>query len=74
MFYLNLFFKLCLIEINKLNININRNKYKVKYSNEYYLKMIYYIFNDINKWSFLSELKLYNSKFKYHYSVVELLF
>ena len=73
MFYLNLFFKLCLIEINKLNININRNKYKVKYSNEYYLKMIYYIFNDINKWSFLSELKLYNSKFKYHYSVVELL-
>ena len=40
--------KLCLIEINKLNVNIDRNRYKVKYSNTYYLNFIFYVLNDVN--------------------------
>jgi len=40
--------KLCLIEINKLNVNIDRNRYKVKYSNIYYLNFIFYVLNNIN--------------------------
>ncbi len=36
--------KLCLIEINKLNQNIDRNRYKVKYTDEYYLNFIFYLF------------------------------
>jgi len=40
--------KLCLIEINKLNINIDKNRYKVKYSNIYYLNFIFYVLNNIN--------------------------
>lgn len=70
MFDLNLFFNLCLIEINKININIDRNRYKVKYSNEYFLKMIFYMYNNVNQWSFLSELKSYNSNCKYHYKTI----
>ncbi len=62
--------KLCLIEINKLNKNIDRNRYKVKYSDEYYLNFIFYMLNDINRWSFISKLKGYNSKFKYHYKTI----
>ena len=34
--------KLCLIEINKLNKNIDRKRYKVKYSDEYYLNFMFY--------------------------------
>lgn len=34
------FIELCLIEINKLNKNINRNRYNVKYNDEYYLNFI----------------------------------
>ena len=33
--------ELCLIEIDKLNININKNTYKSKYTNEYYLNFIF---------------------------------
>ena len=62
--------KLCLIEINKLNQKINRNRYKVKYSDEYYLNFIFYMLNDINKWSFISKLKDYKSHFKYHYKSI----
>jgi hypothetical protein len=62
--------KLCLIEINKLNKNIDRNRYKVKYSDEYYLNFMFYMLNDINKWSFISKLKDYNSKYKYHYKSI----
>ena len=58
--------KLCLIEINKLNKNINRKSYKVKYNNRYYLTFIFYIFNDINRWSFILNLKEYDSKFKFY--------
>jgi len=62
--------KLCLIEINKLNINIDKNRYKVKYSNIYYLNFIFYVLNDINNWFFISKLKDYNSKYKYHYKSI----
>lgn len=62
--------KLCLIEINELNKNIDRNRYKVKYTDEYYLNFIFYILNDINRWSFIVNLKDYNSKFKFHYKTI----
>ena len=62
--------KLCLIEINKLNKNINRNRYKLKYSDEYYLNFIFYVLNDINNWHFITKLKNYNSNFKYHYKII----
>jgi len=39
--------ELCLIEINKLNQSIDRKRYKVKYTDEYYLNFIFYILNDI---------------------------
>ena len=39
--------ELCLIEINKLNID--KNRYKCKYTNEYYLNFIFYILNNVNK-------------------------
>jgi len=62
--------ELCLIEIDKLNQNIDRKRYKVKYSDEYYLNFIFYILNDINRWSFIVNLKDYNSKFKFHYKTI----
>jgi hypothetical protein len=62
--------KLCLIEINKLNKNIDRKRYKVKYSDEYYLNFIFYMLNDVNKWSFIVKLKYYNSTFKFHYKTI----
>jgi hypothetical protein len=61
---------LCLIEIKKLNKNIDRNRYKVKYTDKYYLKFIFYMLNDINKWNFITKLKDYNSKYKYHYKTI----
>ena len=64
------FKKLCLISINKLNEHIDRKRYRVKYSDEYYLNFIFYMLNNINKWSFIVKLKDYNSKFKYHYKTI----
>ena len=64
------FIELCLIEINKLNKNIDRNRYKVKYSDEYYLNFIFYVLNDVNNWFFISKLKDYDSKYKYHYKTI----
>lgn len=61
---------LCIVEINKLNKNIDRNRYKVKYSNEYYLTLIFYMLNDVNNWSFISNLKGYKSEYKYHYKTI----
>ena len=61
----NKLINLCLIEIDKLNKNIDRNRYKVKYSDEYYLNFIFFMLNSVNNWFFLSKLKDYNSKFKY---------
>jgi len=68
---LKILFNCCLIEINKLN-NHRHQKYnkKIKYNNEYYLMMIYYMLNDVNNWKFLSNLKLYKSKCKYHYKTI----
>jgi hypothetical protein len=58
----------CLIVINKINKS-KHHKYnkKIKYSDKYYLTMIYYMLNDVNNWNFLSNLKLYKSKHQYHY-------
>ena len=66
---LELLLNCCLIEINKINKS-RHYKYdkKIKYSNEYYLTMIYYMLNDVNNWNFLSNLKLYKFKYKYHSS------
>lgn len=69
MFNINLY-NCCLDEINKLTSNINRNRYKVIYSNEYYLQMIFNVFNDINNWKSLSKLKDYKSNFKFHYKTI----
>ena len=41
------FKKLYLIEINKLNEHIDKKRYRVKYSDEYYLNFIFYMLNDI---------------------------
>jgi hypothetical protein len=61
----------CLIEINKINKSRHHKYYKkIKYSDEYYLTMIYYMLNDVNNWNFLSNLKLYKSKYKYHYKTI----
>ena len=43
---------------------------KIKYNDEYYLIMIYYMLNDVNNWKFLSNLKLYKSNYKYHYKTI----
>jgi hypothetical protein len=61
----------CLTEINKIN-KLRHPKYnqKIKYSDEYYLTMIYYMLNDVNNWNFLSNLKLCKSKNKYHYKTI----
>lgn len=63
--------KCCLEQINK-KINQTHIKYKskIKYSNEYYLTMIFFMLNDINNWKFLSNLKLYKSNYKYHYKTI----
>jgi len=66
----NKLIKLCLIEINKLNKHINRKRYKVKYSDQYYLNFIFYVLKDVNNWFFISKLKNYNSKYKYHYKTI----
>jgi hypothetical protein len=39
--------KLILIETDEIN-KLKKNKYNVLYTDEYYLKMILYILNDIN--------------------------
>ncbi len=70
MLNLNLLTKLCLIEINKINININKKRYKPKYSNEYYIDKIFNLLNDINNWKFLQNIKKCVSKFKYHYKTI----
>jgi len=61
---------LCLIEINKLNLKIDRKRYKIKYSDIYYLNFILFMLRDINSWFFIYKLKDYNSNFKYHYKTI----
>ena len=66
-----IFLKYCLIEIDKIN-KLRHPKYNklIKYSDEYYLIMIYYMLNDINNWNFIYNLKLCKSKYKYHYKTI----
>lgn len=68
---MNIFFDCCLNEIDKINKK-KHAKYndKIKYDNKYYLTMIFYILNDINNWSFLSNIKLCKSESKYHYKTI----
>lgn len=68
---LNLYLKCCLEEIKKIT-KPTHIKYlnKIKYSNEYYLIMIFYMLNDVNNWKFLSNLKNYKSEYKYHYKTI----
>lgn len=70
MLNLNLLTKLCLNEIDKINININKKRYKPKYSNEYYISMIFNLLNDINNWKFLKNIKKCVSTFKFHYKTI----
>ena len=65
----NLLMKYCLNEINKIS-KPKHKKYKLmtKYSNEYYLKNIFFMLNDVNNWKFLSNLKSHKSK--YHYITI----
>ena len=65
----NLLMKYCLNEINKIS-KPKHKKYNsiTKYNNEYYLKNIFVMLNDINNWKFLSNLKSY--KYKYHYKTI----
>lgn len=66
---LNIFFNCCIKEINNVTKQVHI-KYKTKYTNEYYLNMIFYMLNDVNNWKFLSELKMYKSENKYHYKTI----
>ena len=51
----------CLIKINNINESIHpKYNKKIKYSNEYYLIMIYYILNDVNNWNFYQILNFMN--------------
>ena len=61
-----------IIKINFEKVSKNKTKriYTSKYSDEYYLQMIMYLLNDINHWSFLQNLKVYQSKFKNHYKTI----
>jgi hypothetical protein len=62
--------KLCIEEINKINSKINRKRYKPKYSDTYYLTLIFHMLNNSNNWKFLSQLKLYDSVYENHYKSI----
>ena len=67
----NLLMKCCLDEINKLKKPIHiKYQSKIKYDNQYYLTMIFFMLNDVNNWKFLSNLKIYKSNYKYHYKTI----
>lgn len=67
----DLLMKCCIDEINKKNIFKHpKYKSKVKYSNEYYLTMIFYMLNDVNNWSFLSKIQDSKLKCRYHYKTI----
>ena len=67
----NLLMKCCLDGINKLKKPIHiKYQSKIKYDNQYYLTMIFFMLNDVNNWKFLSNLKIYKSNYKYHYKTI----
>jgi hypothetical protein len=70
---MNILNELILKEVDKLN-KLKKHEYKVIYSDKYYLKMIMYLLNDINNWSFLKNIKGYGNNNKYipvnHYKTI----
>jgi hypothetical protein len=51
---------LILNEVNKLDTK-RHSKYKVKYTNEYYINMMMFLLKDINSWSFLKNISCYGN-------------
>ena len=66
--------KLILNEVNEL-IKNRHVKYKNKYTNEYYINMMFCLLKDVNNWNFLQNIKGYgeNNKSipKYHYVTIK---
>jgi len=61
----------CMIEINKINDNKDKNKnYKILYTDNYYLDMIIKMLDNNNKWSNLKNDKEYVNKSIYHYKTI----
>ena len=56
---------MCLEQINIVNKNINRNRYKSKYSDEYFLNHIYSLLNDVNTWKSLQNIHKFTHKTHY---------
>ncbi len=50
--------KLILNEVNELNKN-RHIKYKNKYTNEYYINIMFILLKDVNSWNFLKNIKGY---------------
>ena len=70
----NIFKHYCLQEIQKINIKrdikYNNKKFKIKYSNDYYLTMILKLLNVYNAWEQLTNDKMYIVNSKYHYKTI----
>lgn len=66
--------KLILNEVDELDKN-RHHKYKSKYSNEYYIKMMLFLLKDVNSWSFIQNVIGYGNNKKnipkYHYITVK---
>lgn len=63
-----IYIELCIEQINLINKNIDRNRYKPKYTDLYFLNHIYSLLNDVNSWKSLQNL--YNFKHKTHYKTI----
>ena len=70
----NIFKHYCLQEIQKINIKrdikYNNKKFKIKYSNDYYLTMILKLLNVYNAWEQLTNDKMYIVNSKCHYKTI----
>ena len=64
--------KLILNEANELDKN-RHHKYKSKYSNEYYIKMMLFLLKDVNSWSFIQNVIGYGNNKKIYQSIIILL-
>jgi predicted O-linked N-acetylglucosamine transferase (SPINDLY family) len=63
-----IYIELCIEQINLINKNIDRNRYKPIYTDLYFLNHIYSLLNDVNSWKSLQNL--YNFKHKTHYKTI----
>jgi len=63
-----IFIELCVEQINLINKNIDRNRYKPIYTDLYFLNHIYSLLNDVNSWKSLQNI--YNFKHKTHYKTI----